>query len=302
MNAGDRLWFTPAPAARLAGVRIVVGAFSLWYLGRRVRMLRRLAATDAREFEPVGPVRILDRPLPVPVVQATTLATLGAAAAFTLGWRHRVTGPAFSTLLLWTLSYRNSWSMIFHTDNSLVLHALVLGVTPAADAWSLDAASGRAAGAGAGGTLTGDRRYGWPLQLMTAASTSAYALSGLAKLVGPRGGQWVRGDALRAQIAVDGVRKELGGGRATPVAYAMYDHPLLFRLAALGTVILELGAPLALVSRRVARPIALALFGMHWGIRAVMGINFRYPASGAAFAPFVDLDRVVASAARLLGR
>lgn len=300
MSAVDRWWFTPAPAARLAAVRIVVGGFSLWYLGRRVRMLRRLAATDAGEFEPVGPARVLDRPLPVPVVHATTLATLGAAAAFTLGWRHRVTGPAFSTLLLWTLSYRNSWSMIFHTDNSLVLHALVLGVAPSADAWSLDAASGRTTTAG--GSLAGDRRYGWPLQLMTAASTATYALSGIAKLSGPAGGEWVSGDALRAQIAVDGVRRELGGGRATPVAYALYDHPLLFRLAALGTVVLELGAPLALISRRVGRLVALALFGMHWGIRAVMGITFRYPASGAAFAPFVDLDRVVARAVRLLGR
>lgn len=293
-------WFTPAPAARLAGVRVVVGTFSLWYVGRRVRMLRRLAATDPREFQPVGPVRVIDRPLPVPVVHATTLATVGAAAAFTLGWRHRVSGPAFSSLLLWTLSYRNSWSMVFHTDNSLVLHALIAGVTPSADAWSLDARRGRTSPSG--GTLAGDRRYGWPLQLMTAVSTATYTLSGIAKLAGPLGGEWVSGDALRAQVAVDGVRKELGGERATPLAYALYDKPVLFRLAAVATMILELGAPVALVSRRLARPLALALFGMHWGIRLVMGITFRYPASGAAFAPFLDLDLAVSALGRLARR
>lgn len=293
-------WFAPAPAARLAAVRIVVGGFSLWYLGRRVRMLRRLAATDRGEFQPVGPVRVLDRPLPVPVAHATTVATLATGAAFTLGWRHRVTGPAFSSLLLWTLSYRNSWSMVFHADNSLVLHALVAGVTPSADAWSLDALRGRTSPAG--GSLTGDRRYGWPLQLMTAASTATYALSGIAKLAGPLGRQWVSGDALRAQIAVDGVRKELGGERAMPAAYALYDKPVLFRLAAAGTVVLELGAPVALASRRLAPLVALALFGMHWGIRLIMGIKFRYPLSGAAFAPFLDLDRVVETAVRFIRR
>lgn len=136
---------------------------------------------------------------------------------------------------------------------------------------------------------------------MTAVSTATYTLSGIAKLAGPLGGEWVSGDALRAQIAVDAVRKELGGERATPLAYALYDKPVLFRLAAVATMILELGAPVALLSRRLARPVALALFGMHWGIR-LMGITFRYPASGAAFAPFLDLDRVVSAVGHLTRR
>ena len=33
-------------------------------------------------------------------------------------------GRLFALLLLWVTSYRNSWGMIFHTDNLLVLHAL----------------------------------------------------------------------------------------------------------------------------------------------------------------------------------
>jgi hypothetical protein len=41
---------------------------------------------------------------------------------------------------------------------------------------------------------------------------------------------------------------------------------------------------------------------MHWGILALMNIRFRYQLSGAAFAPFLDLDRAVDAAARALAR
>ncbi|NJM08483.1 hypothetical protein HC891_23340 [Candidatus Gracilibacteria bacterium] len=58
------------------------------------------------------------------------VATLLANLAFMLGIGHRVSGPVFAGLLLWLLSYRNSWSMIYHNDNVLVLHALILGFSP----------------------------------------------------------------------------------------------------------------------------------------------------------------------------
>ncbi|MGH7454288.1 MAG: hypothetical protein ACRENG_23235, partial [bacterium] len=67
------------------------------------------------------------------------IATLAANIAFIFGWQHRYTGPLFGGLLLALLCYRNSWSMIYHSDNALVFHALILGVAPAAEAWSLDA-------------------------------------------------------------------------------------------------------------------------------------------------------------------
>jgi hypothetical protein len=48
-------------------------------------------------------------------------------------------GLVYAVLLLCLLCYRNSWSMIYHTDNVLVLHVLVLSLAPVADALALGA-------------------------------------------------------------------------------------------------------------------------------------------------------------------
>jgi len=34
-------------------------------------------------------------------------------------------------------------------------------------------------------------------------------------------------------------------------------------------------------------------FGMHWGIRAIMGIRFRYNMSGVMYASFFPVERVL---------
>jgi hypothetical protein len=275
------------PASRLGLVRALVGGYTLYYLGRRRKMFQEVARTDPKAFCPVGPVRVLRRPIPARVADAITDATLASTALFALGAGHRITGPLHSALLTWTLSYRNSWSMIFHSDNTLVLHTLVLSCARAADATSVDA------------RITGLRpaphpRYGWPLDLMNAASAATYLLAGVAKVAGPSGWSWARGDAMRRQVAVDGVRKEVFGSRATGAAYTLYRYPRLFTGFAVGSLVLELGAPLGLVNRRLGRLWALATFGMHWGIRLIMGIRFRYQMSGLSFAPWFEVERLLA--------
>lgn len=168
-------WLVPAPPARLGLARAILGGYTLWYLGRRRGMLARISRTDAELSRPVGVARPLRRPLPPAAAGALTDATLAANVAFLLGWRHRLCGPAFSGLLLATLSYRNSWSMVYHSDNLLVLHALVLGVSPAADAVALDARRARRAGRAPPAPGV---RYGWPLSLMNALTTLTYLVAG----------------------------------------------------------------------------------------------------------------------------
>ena len=58
----------------------------------------------------------------------------------------------------------------------------------------------------------------------------------------------------------------------------------------MGTPILELGAPLALLGHRLRYAWALGTFGMHWGIWAIMGITFWYHLTGLAFLPFLVDD------------
>lgn len=275
--------FRPAPATQLALQRVVLGAYTAQYLGRRVKMLRAVHRTDPELFAPVGPVRALSRPVAPAVADALVTAELVATTAFALGLRHRVTGPLHAGLLLWTLSYRNSWGMVFHNDNTLVLHTVVTGLSPAADAWSVDALGRPAA--------TPSWRYGFPGRVSSAVSAAAYLVAGLAKVRGPLGWGWASGDALRSQVAADGLRKELLGSSAAPLGVRLYRHTWLWRLMAVGSLLAELGAPLALLDRRVGRAWAALAFGMHWGIKAVMGITFRYHLSGAAYASFLRWPR-----------
>jgi len=130
MTARARWWFAPAPPARLAILRVLIGAYALHYLHGRRRMLQRVGAGDPALFAPVGIVAALKRPVSPVALRAALDATETANVAFILGWRHRVTGPTFAALLLAVLTYRNSWSMIYHNDNVLVLHVVVLGASP----------------------------------------------------------------------------------------------------------------------------------------------------------------------------
>jgi len=282
----DARLLPPALAARPAVLRILNGGYTAHYLGRRVGMLRAIHRTDPRLFEPVGPARALRRPLPPLAADALAYASVATSVVFTLGVRHRVTGPAHAALLLWTLSYRNSWSMVFHNDNNLVLHTAILGCTPSADTLSVDALR-------AGAAPADDWRYAAPSRVIQAVTAAAYALSGIAKVKGPLGWSWASGESLRSQIAADGLRKELLGSHAAPLGPRLYHQTRLFRLFATGSLVLELAAPLALLDRRLARLWAVSAFGMHWGIRLIMGIQFRHQMTGITFAAYFPTEGLV---------
>ncbi len=286
------------PASRLAVMRIMLGAYTLGYLGQRVRMLARMARSDPRLFAPVGVARPLRRPLPPKAVDALTTATLVSGACFTAGGLHRVSGPVFAGSLVALLSYRNSWSMIFHSDNVLVLHAVVLGLAPSADALSVDALARDLRDGGAGRRPDPSWHYGWPIRLMNTITVTTYVLAAVAKLKGPLGRRWTSGESLRRQIGVDGMRKELLGDGAAPMSVRLWNQVLLFRLLAVGSMLIEAGAPLALVHRRLGQTWAINAFLMHWGIFLLMGIKFRYQQSGLIFAPFFDLEQLPAALVR----
>lgn len=271
-------------AARPGLLRAANGAYTAWYLGVRADMFRKVHRTDPELFAPVGPVRVLKRPLPAPVADALYYATLATDVAFTLGVRHRVVGPLHSALMLWTLSYRNSWSMIFHSDNNLVLHTAVLGVTPSADAVAVGAPRPVSAASW---------RYAAPVRGMQVVTAVNYFLAGLAKVKGPLGWRWADGEVLRRQIAADGLRKELLGSQAAGLGIRLYGQTALFKVMAGGSLIMELAAPLALLDRRVARLWALGAFGMHWGIFFIMGIRFRHNLSGLLYLPYFPIERLL---------
>jgi hypothetical protein len=278
---------TPVPAARLGLVRVLIGGHTLRHLLCRRRQFRNIVRTKPELFAPVGPVRVLTRPLPPAVADVLNDATLVSTALFTLGIGGPVVARVHAALLTWTLAYRNSWSMVYHSENLLVLHTLALSAGRAADAVSVAAALRD------GPAPAAHPRYGWPLHLMNGCTAAAYLLAGVAKVAGESGWAWATGDGLRRQVAIDGLRKEVYGSHASPLAYRLYPHRRLFTAMAVISLAVELGAPLALVDRRLGRIWALSAFAMHWGILAVMGIRFRYQLTGVAFASWFDVERAL---------
>jgi hypothetical protein len=291
LRALDEFWFPPAPAARLAVLRILVGAFAFWLVGSHYSMWVEIGRSNPSLFAPVGPVALLRHPLSPELNQALIVAALVANVLFVLGWRHRFTGPAFAALLTWVISYRLSWSMIYHSMNLVALHALVLGFAPAADALSLDAR--RLAASAADRSPEGAWPYGFAIRLLCAVTALAYFVTGLAKVASPMGWSWATGEVIRSQVAADALRKEVLGETGGPLFHLLYGHVWLFTVMGVMTFVVELGAPLALLNKRAGQLWAAVAFMMHWGILFIMGITFRYHLSGVLYAPFFDVERLV---------
>ena len=279
----DHYWRAPTPAARLAALRIIIGGFALGYLLIRAGYLGSYAGLPDSQFESVGIASHLSGPLPETAVELAPWLTLVAGLGFVLGWRFSISGPLFALLLLWVTTYRNSWGQIFHTENLLVLHVLVLALSPAADALSLDS-RGRSA-------PDDDGRYGWPIRLMCLLTVMTYFVTGQTKL--RNGGlDWVTSDSLRNYVAYDNLRKAELGDTHSLLGAELVSHGWLFQPLAVFTLCVELGAPLAMLGRRFAGVWVAAAWGFHFGVLAVMAIVFPYPLLGAAFAPFFEVERL----------
>ncbi|PRP94920.1 HTTM domain-containing protein [Enhygromyxa salina] len=286
----DRWWFCPAPALRLAVLRVLIIGYGLiWLVGFAPLLLANLRFAP-EQFAPTGVVSLLDAPVSFGLGAGIWLVTVLLGVAALLGWRFRVLGPVYALGLLWVASYRNSWGMIFHTENLLVVHTLIVVMLPASDAWSLDArarpSDQRAL------ALEPDARYGWGPKLMATVTALAYVLAGVAKLR-TAGWAWLDGDVLLSHVGWDNLRKQELGSTHSPLGAALCAFPSVFIPLSWVSVALELGAPLALFGRRLAWVWSIGIWCFHLGVVAIMWIVFAYPLSGVAFAPLFAVERPV---------
>lgn len=276
-------WFEPAPALRLAALRVLIVGFGLaWLLGLTPLMIQTMQF-PAERFSAVGVVTLLDAPLGLAAGIGIQALTIAAGVAALLGWQFRVSAIIYGLGLLWITSYRNSWGMIFHSENLLVIHTLILMLLPAADVWSLDArlSSSRPAP---------HSRYGWGPKLMVGVTVIAYVLAGIAKLRNA-GWAWLDGDVLLAHVAWDNLRKLELGAAYSPLGAWLSAYPAIFAPLAWMSLLLELGAVVALLGGRIAAIWALGMWSFHLGVAAIMAIVFPYPLMGVAFAPLFAVER-----------
>jgi hypothetical protein len=292
-RVANRVLLPEAPAERLAAVRILVGAFALVYFSARIAHIASYTGFPAGQYQPIGLLTLFGGPPAAPLVLAVAAVTWFGVLGFTLGWRFRQTGPVAAIGLLLCLTYSSSWGQIFHTENALVLYVIVLALSRSADAYSLDARRPAPLGGDEDAPAVSSWRYGWPLRLLCLIVVATYLIAGVAKLRWGGPG-WAGGTVLRDTIAADSLRKILLGSSHSPLAELFLDHTWLFRALAVLTVVVELGAPLALLHRRLALVWVVVVIGFHFGVLGLMAILFPFPMSGIAFAPFFRAERPVA--------
>lgn len=288
-------WLTqPVPATRLAAFRVLVGAYAAVWAVVRLPEHLALANQAPTRWEPVGILSLLSTPPADWVVAGLALVVPVLAVAFAAGWRYRVTGPVAALALLTQLTFASSWGQIFHTENLLAIHVIVLAVAPAGAAWSLDGRRTRTPAPDSG-------RYGWPLNVAALATVATYVLAGWAK-VRTTGVEWADGDVLQRLVVHDNLRKELLGDATSPLVATAVDHAWVFAPVAVLALAVELGAPVALVGRAARNIWVAAAWLFHVGVLALMAVLFPYHLVGLAFAPFYPLERIPGRARRRRSR
>lgn len=286
MNRLNRWLMAPAPATRLAALRWLIMGYATLFLVARVASFWSATHRPAWQWRSVGVLSPLTSAPSPGVVQALFGVTLVLGVAATVGWRYRLTGPAFAVAFLLVTTHRLSWGHVLHTEHLVVIHVLILALTPAGVVWSLDA---RRRGVPAGSSADAD--FGWPIRAMAVATVVGYVVAGVAK-VRYGGADWLVGDVLRNQVAFDNLRKVLLGDIYSPLGGWAVRFDAVFPPIALATVAVELGAPLALLGGRLRTGWVLAAWGFHVGTVALMAIAFPYPLSGIAYAPLFAVERL----------
>jgi hypothetical protein len=293
-------WFhAPVPAERLASLRIWIGGYALIYLVARANDFLAPLGYSEGAFAPVGVVQILAAPLSQAALYVFYVATVACGIPFLLGLWYRAVAPCFALLLLWTLSYRHSWGMIFHTDNLLALHVCLLACAPAADVYRLHGGRGRPR---AGWSYFPPQQpSGWVVRALCLATVASYVVAGVAKLE-TQGLHWIAGEPLREQIAYDALRKIELGSVHSPLGPWMLPHGWLFPPLSAFALGAELLAPLALLGGPWAATWCLSAWLFHLGVLATMAIVFPYPLAGCAFVSFFPIERAWLRIARRIAR
>ena len=238
MSALERLFFSPASARGIVVARIIVVAHALWIVLSRPSLWVVPPPRElALRFGWLLDVAT-ERALFIALILAIALALFSRVASFTAAILLYHFAPLEEALA-------RSGDPFMYGLTADVLALAVLAFVPRV----------RKA------EPSGDFR--WPIVLIRATVVAPYLFSIVAKGIG-----WFTGPNL-ADVART---FDLIG--AAPAAHLVIDHPAFAWMIAIGWLLVSIGMPLAVVSRRVARVVvpiaalahlaAIPLFGVIW--------------------------------------
>ena len=245
--------FAPEPAGRVRATRAAIAGLLLIRLA--TGPYADLAGQPAALFRPVWFLAWLGQmPSQAVLVGLQVVGALAAGLAI-LAWRERATFLlAWSSLLvldgLWA-----SRGKVQHNDLPLLLVAAVLACAPVRLRW------------------TDERRsaaFGWPVRTSIVVVTGIYFLTGFQKLVSS-GPAWVLSDNLRNVMYAAPFTHH---APTDEVARLIADHAWLAHTVALVTILVELGALVALLRPRARVAYVLAVAVLHAGVFLTHGLDY----------------------------
>jgi hypothetical protein len=268
----DRTWFRPASPLGLIATRTLVTAHALWIVLSRPDLPDLVAWP--REFwllvPPLTRIRFGILGSPPGSEQALWVLLHVALGATLLGVRPRVSCLLSAVLLYHFAPFEEIIVGMPHTFfGGLTLAVLALFVLAFAEVPH----RGQAA----------SPEFRWPVALIQLLFCLNYFVAALAKLYNARGLGWFTGDTIRDFA--------LGHWAMTAPPWALWvaERPLVCWGMALGTALLELLFPLAVVSPRAAAVLVPCAVVFHFAIVKTLRIFFP---SWPLLLLFVDWDRL----------
>lgn len=268
-------------AAGLPVFRIVLSLLLLLLWAYNAEWITRLP--DSFIDPAPGPFLLLHAVPPVEVIAGIEIARVLALGALLVGWRTPTASVLVSLLTMAVYGLAYSFGKVDHTI-LLAITPLVLAPSGWGRRWSVDALQGRRVPV-----------RGWSLALLAVTFGAAYATAGVAKALGG----WWRWETQAAQgYALRLVRTK--GDVLLGDLVEGIDAPLLWELADVATLGLEIGILVLALRLGWFRAGLVGLVGLHIAVFFTMGINFGKMTY--VYAAFLPWDRVMAQVDGLVHR
>ena len=288
-----RFWFAPTSALNLGIARSAF--FALLLLIYWSRDSSGWATVPEVLWTPIPLFRALQLHAgSEQVLRALDLVWKASLLLGAVGLLTRVSTTVAFGLGVYLLGLPHNFGKIHHSSAIVVLVLGILALSRSGDAWSLDRLILRSRLAPRGDRGSSEpvgAEYTWPIRLIWVTMAMALFSAGLSKMRAS-GLAWILSDNMAAIL----ISHQYTHRPLADWGLLVAGFPWLARMAAGGSVIMELSAPVALMSRRARAIVIPALLSMQLGIWIVLGVSFASFMTVYVF--WVPWDRVAA----LLGR
>jgi hypothetical protein len=260
-------WFAPADARSLAVCRVLL----FWHIwpGWRIEGYASFAEFGSSAWYPVSFFKAWSIPLfDASVLGVMSLAANVLALCALVGFAYPLSAAGTALLSLYLRGVPQNFGKVNHSDNLLIFALLVFAFAKAADAWSVDAVlRQRLWKKKPPASPSGE--YRWPVRFISLLIVTMYGAAGASKLLNS-GWDWALSDSFRLLL----LRHHFTHQPPTQIGVWIAELPALCKALALAALLIELSAPLALLSTWLHRLLLPALFALQVGIWLLLGVKF----------------------------